>query len=162
MALFCAAIKRDSVSLLWFPFLSYVQVFWCEFSLVCHLKCLYSHFSSDFCFLVIFVLLMLVLPVLFLAAIINLPMRFSMESLSHCIDASTLSSMLASPLPPSVLGTCSLPPSSLGCKALCIAMDFLVLWSICWSSSRIHFKIDPKYLTRGESPVFIPLMRFLP
>ena len=30
MALFCAAIKRDSVSLLRFLFLSQVQVFWCE------------------------------------------------------------------------------------------------------------------------------------
>ena len=30
MALFCAAIRRDSVSLLKFPFLSQVQVFWRE------------------------------------------------------------------------------------------------------------------------------------
>ena len=30
MALFCAAIRRDSVSLIKFPFLSQVQVFWCE------------------------------------------------------------------------------------------------------------------------------------
>ena len=30
MALSCAAIRRDSVSLLRFPFLSQVQVFWCE------------------------------------------------------------------------------------------------------------------------------------
>ena len=30
MALSCTAIRRDSVSLLMFPFLSQVQVFWCE------------------------------------------------------------------------------------------------------------------------------------
>ena len=30
MALSCAAIRRDSVSLLKFPFRSQVQVFWCE------------------------------------------------------------------------------------------------------------------------------------
>ena len=66
MALFCAAIGRDSVSLLRFPFLSQVQIFWYEISLVCHLKCPYNCFSSHFCFLVIVVLLILVLFVLFL------------------------------------------------------------------------------------------------
>ena len=34
MALFCAAIRRDSVSLLWFPFLSHVHIFSREMSLV--------------------------------------------------------------------------------------------------------------------------------
>ena len=34
MALFCAAIRRDSVSLLRFPFLSHVQIFPCEMPLV--------------------------------------------------------------------------------------------------------------------------------
>ena len=34
MALFCVAIRRDSVSLLRFPFLSQVQVFWCEMFLL--------------------------------------------------------------------------------------------------------------------------------
>ena len=38
-----------------------------------------------------------------------------------------LSSMLASPLPPSFLETYSLSTSSLGCKALCIVISFLVL-----------------------------------
>ena len=33
MVLFCAAIRRDSVSLLRFPFLSHVQVFSCEIRL---------------------------------------------------------------------------------------------------------------------------------
>ena len=38
MALFCAAIRRDSVSLLRFPFLSHVQVFSCEMLLISCLK----------------------------------------------------------------------------------------------------------------------------
>ena len=38
MALFCAPIGQDSVSLLMFPFLSHIYVFSCEMSLVCHLK----------------------------------------------------------------------------------------------------------------------------
>ena len=44
MVLFCAAIRRDSVSLLWFSFLSHVQVFLCEISVVCRLKYPYSYF----------------------------------------------------------------------------------------------------------------------
>ena len=38
MALSCAAIRRDSVSLLRFPFLSQVQVFWCEMLFISRLK----------------------------------------------------------------------------------------------------------------------------
>ena len=64
MALFCAAIRRDSVSLLRFPFLSHVQVFSGEISLVCRLKWTYNNLSSHFRFLVIFALLMFVLFVL--------------------------------------------------------------------------------------------------
>ena len=70
MAMFCAAIRRDSVSLLNFPFLSHVQI-WREISLVCRLKCPYSCFSSHFCFLVI---VLLVLFVLFLVAEIRVSM----------------------------------------------------------------------------------------
>ena len=65
--------------------------------------------------------------------------------------------MLANLLPP-FLGTYSLSMSSLGY----IVMSFLVLWSICWSSSLVPFKNDPEYLTRGETAqVSILLMRFL-
>ena len=38
MALICAAIRRDSVSLLRFPFLSQVQIFWCEMLFIRRLK----------------------------------------------------------------------------------------------------------------------------
>ena len=68
MTLFCAAIRRDSVSLLRFPFYSHDQVFSCEMSLVCYLKCPCSYFSSHFRSLFIFVLLMIGSFVLFLVA----------------------------------------------------------------------------------------------
>ena len=38
MALFCAAIRKGSVSLSKFPFLSHVQVFWCEILFISRLK----------------------------------------------------------------------------------------------------------------------------
>ena len=34
MALFCAAIRRDSVSLLKFPFLNHIHIFLCKMSLI--------------------------------------------------------------------------------------------------------------------------------
>ena len=139
-----------------FPCLSHIQVFLCEMSLVCHLKCPYSCFSSYFCFWVILVLLILMLSVLFLVAVISLSLWFSMWSLS-CIDASMLSSMQVSPLPPSFLDTYTLSTSSLGCKALCNVIRFLVLWFICLCSSLIHFKNRSEYLTRGQ-PRYLSLL----
>ena len=41
-----------------------------------------------------------------------------------------------------------------------IVVNFLVLWSICLTSSLVHFKND-EYFTRGTSQMFISLMRFL-
>ena len=153
MALFCATIKRDLVSLVRFPFLSHVQIFSCEISLVCRLKCLHSCLFSHFCFQVIFALLILVLSILFPVVVISLPL---------CIYASTLFWMKASPLPPSFLSTFSLWRLSLRCKVLRIAMSFLFLWSICWSFSVVHFKNGPEYVTRGTAQALsIPLMRLL-
>ena len=51
--------------------------------------------------------------------------------------------------------------SSLGYKALCMVISFLVLWSICLSSSLIHFKNGLEYLTRGTAQVFTPFIRIL-
>ena len=48
----------------------------CEISLVYRWKCPYRYFSSRFCFLVVFVLLMLVMSILFLAAVISFPSCF--------------------------------------------------------------------------------------
>ena len=131
MALFCVVIRRDSVFLWGFFFLSHVQVF----SLVCCVKCPCSCFSSYFSVLFIFVLLMFVLSV-FLVTVINLSSRFFI--LSSC---------------PSFLDTYSL--------STCIVISFPVLRSICRSSSLVYFKNGPENLTRSSVLVFIPLMRFL-
>ena len=78
-ALFFAAIKRDSVSLLKFPFLSLVQVFSSEMLFISHLKYPHSCFSSHVCVLVIVILLSIVFSVSFLMAVISPPSCFSMS-----------------------------------------------------------------------------------
>ena len=80
------------------------------------------------------------LSVSFLMAVNSAPSCFLMWSSNHCIDASTLSSMLANPLPLSFLDTYCMSTSSLWCSALCMVISFLVLWSICLSSSPVHFR----------------------
>ena len=86
--LLCALFIRDSVSLLMFPFLSHVQVFSCDVSLVPLLKYLFSCFSSYFYFLVFFFfLLMLALSILFLQAVSSL-LHFVKNSSSLCIKPS--------------------------------------------------------------------------
>ena len=157
MTLFSTAVRRVSLSLLRFLFLNHIQVSLREISLICRLKCPYSCFASQFYFLVISVPMMIMLSVLFLMA---LPPRLCKSS-SHCIDASTLAWMLLGPLPPSFLDTYSLSVLSVGYKTLYIVITFLVLWSICLSSSLVHFKNCPEHLTRGTALLFIPLMRFL-
>ena len=92
-------------------------------------------------------------------AVISLPLRFSISPSNRCVNMSTLSSLLLSPLPPSLLDTHSLTTSSLECNALCLVINLLVLWS---SSSLFHFKNSPEYLTTRADQVFIPLTRFLP
>ena len=71
MALFCATIRRDSVSLLRFPFLNHAHIFSCVMLFISRLKRPWSCFSSHFCFLIIVVLLVLMLSVSFLVAVIN-------------------------------------------------------------------------------------------
>ena len=68
MVLTRITIRRDSVSLLGFPFLSQVQVFSCDIPLVCRLKCLYNCFSSHFYFVVIFVLFIIIIIIIFIRA----------------------------------------------------------------------------------------------
>ena len=114
-----------------------------------------------FFFLVIIILLAIVSSVSFLVTVICPPSCFFMKFSSHRIDASTLSSMLASLLPPPFLDIYSRLTSSLECSALFMLISFLILWSICLSSSLIHFTKGPEYLTRGTAQVFIPLIRFL-
>ena len=134
------------------------KLFLCEISFVCRLKCPYNCFSSNFCFLVIFILLMFVSSVLWLMALTSLPPRYFMWFSCHCIDASTLHWELASSLPPSFLGTYTL---STWCKALCIVMSFLVLRFICLCFSLVHFKNGLEDLTRETASISIPLRKFL-
>ena len=147
--LFCTAIRRYSVFLLRFPILSHARVFLCEISPVCRLKYQYICFSSHFCFLIIVVLLIIVLFVLFLVAVISPSLLFFMMSLSRRIDVSMQFSMLARHLSHFFLGTYSLSMLSQGFKDVCIVITFLVLWSICWSSSLVHFKNSPRYFQEG-------------
>ena len=125
---FCAAIKRDSVSLSMFSFLSYVQVFtlvfhlfvtWnihtviflpsCYFSLDLYLACSISSPSNSlsmffFCFFF-----------------------FVMLSSSLHIDASTLFSKQARPLPLSFHDTYSLSMSSLECEGYLLVLSSFYL-----------------------------------
>ena len=86
-----------------------------------------------------------------------------MFSSSPRIDAPTLSLLLASPLLPPFFDTHSLSISSLGYKASWIVISFFVFWSICRSSSIVHFKNGPEYLTGWwwTTQLFIFLIRFL-
>ena len=75
MALFCAAIRRDSVSLLKFAFLSHVQVLSCEMLFISRLKRPWSCFSSHFFFFLVFVIL--------LSIVLLLLLLYSFERSSH-------------------------------------------------------------------------------
>ena len=43
----------------------------------------------------------------------------------------------------------------------CMVISLFVFWFICLSSSLVHFKNGPSYLTRRAAQIFIPLIRFL-
>ena len=88
MALFCAAIRRDLVSLLRLVFSAIFSPV--RFRLVCHLKCPKRYFPSNLFFLFTSVLLMIVLPVSFSMFIINFPLCLCMQTSSLFIDMSTL------------------------------------------------------------------------
>ena len=76
MVFLCVAIWNYSVSLIRFPFLSHIQVYYLKISLVCQLKYPYSCFTSYCCVLVIVVLFILVLFVLVLVILISLALLF--------------------------------------------------------------------------------------
>ena len=74
MALFCVAIRRDSVFR--FPFRMYAQIFSCEMSPVHRLKCSYSYFFFSFSFFLIhFCSVDVLISVKSLVAVISLPMH---------------------------------------------------------------------------------------
>ena len=104
-------------------------------------------------------LLILLLPVMFLVAVTSLPPRFTRLSLNRSVDVSTLSWMLVSPLSLYFLDTYSLSKLSLGYKALCMIIRFLVPRSICLRSSLVNFN-GPEHLTRRTAQVFISFIMF--
>ena len=167
MVSFCAAIRRDSISLLRFPFLNHVKLFSCEISLVFRSKCPCSCFSSHFCFLVLFCFLFFLFVFVFLFLFFLCLCSLQLVFLCPFLDGlRVVASMyqrnpqywqVLSPL----FSWCLLFVSYLGCMALCIVMSFLVLWSICWSSSLVHFKNNPEDLTRGTAQGLILLRIFL-
>ena len=81
------------------PFLSHGQVLSCEILFISRLKPPTELFSFTF-LLVSAIMLSIVLSVSFLVTIMSPPACFCKLSSSRCIDASTLSSMQVSPLPP--------------------------------------------------------------
>ena len=98
--------------------------------------------------------------ILLLVAVISLFLLFFVYSLSSCIicintilNANEFFSPFFSWYISSML--------SLICKVLCIFINFLVFCSICQSSSHLHLKNSPEYISRRTAQVFIPLMRFL-
>ena len=154
MALFCAAIRRDSVSLLRFPFLRHVHIFSSMMSLVSRLKTSIELFFfpllfSGYCrptaphvVRIVFIGYNQSSSALFYVVF---------ESLYRCVNAVFNA---ASPLSPSLLDTHSLSTSSLGCNTLGMIISFLVLLSICLSSSLVHFTNGPEYITRGPPSIY--------
>ena len=48
-----------------------------------------------------------------------------------------------------------------GCKALCIVITILILWSLCLSSSFVYVKKGPENLTRGTAQALTFLLQTL-
>ena len=110
-------------------------------------------FLPIFSFLVILVLLILRLSVL--VAVMSLLLRIFMLMHWHNLQCWRVLFLLF------LCDIYSLSTSSLGYKALCIVMNFLVLWSICLCSSLVYFKNGHGSLTSGTVQTLIPFMRFL-
>ena len=153
--MFCASIRKDLVSLSKFPF----QVFSRAIFLICRLKYPYSCFSSYFCFLVFCCFSLCSYVASAATGCCNNPsLIFLIQSSSRYIDASTQSTMR---FPPSVLNIYNLSMSFLAIKALGMVNSFLVLSSICLSSSHIDFNNAFGYLIINTAQVLISLTRFL-
>ena len=149
MALFCAASRIDSVSILRFPFLSHVHVFTCEISFVCHLKYSYSYFSFNFRFLVfVVVLFIFVLLVLFPAVVISLSFPFKCNlGVLILMDPRNLQCWRVLFL---FLFLTHIDCLShiLDVRPWALSSTFFVFGSICRSFSFVHFKNSPGNLMR--------------
>ena len=107
-------------------------------------------FSSLF----VFFLFSLILSLLLLIAAVNLSLLFFSSPCKEATQFSILATL-------SFLDTYSQSILSLSSEALCIIINFLVLWSICLIFTIVHFKKGPEYLAKEADLLFIPLMRFL-
>ena len=156
MAWLYATFKRDSVSLLRFPFHSLIKVFRCEILAVCRLFMDWNtHTVVVFPFL--FPSFRCCIDTFVVCNDSGLSLFFLMESSNRRIVVWMLSSMLPSFLPHFFLDTYSLSTSSLRCKALCIFISFLVK-VLPLSTSRIVPRILQEV---GTALVFIPLIVWL-
>ena len=125
MALFCAAIRRDSVSLLKFPFLSYVLVLLFEMLFMSRLNAIELFFFPflfpSYCHRVVSIVsggYNLSCLVLFYVVLV---------SLYRCVNVVFNAGNFSSSL---LFVTYGLSTSSVGCNALWVVDSFLVLWSI--------------------------------
>ena len=118
----CAAISKDSISLLRFSIHSYVQFILRGISPFCRLKYLYICFSSHFCFQLIVAVIS--------NSTICISLLFLMYSSRPRIVASTLSSMLASAFSSTFLGT------YLSGVRLCESLSISL--AICLNSAVFH------------------------
>ena len=158
MTLFSAAIRRNSVSLLRFPFLSHFQVFLWEISFVVwSVLRVFSFpflFSDYFCFIATRIV-----------SIFSDCCNQSSSALVYVIFESfyrCINTILNACESSSTFLTLSLSTLSLGCMALCIVMNVLffgpfvevLLWSILRMVPSILWDV-------GTAQIFIPLMRFL-
>ena len=124
-------------------------------SFVCVLKYQYSCFSSYFCSL----LLLLCWSISYLRCFWSPYLVFNcMKSSSPHVDASTLSSMLASPLPPSFLDIYSLSMSSHGYKAFRI-MSFLS-FDLFLEILPASIQKRPRVSYKRTAQMFVPLIKF--
>ena len=153
MAFFCAVIRRDSVSLLRFPFRSHVQVFLRGSSPVCRLRYSYICFSYHFFFLVFVHLFFLMLSALLLTAVISLSLLFLILSSSPRINAATLSSMLVCLLPPSFLAIYNLCHLS-DIKPCASSSTFLSSDSFVWVSPLSILRMIPGIIQGVSTGVY--------
>ena len=152
MALFCAAIIRDSVSLLRFPFLSHVQslyviLVWCVAWKVDAIF-FFPFWFSSYCFSVISCSVCVVSDCCNQSFFALLYVVF--ESLYRSIDAIFNADESSSSIFSWHFFSFFLPTSSLECSALFIGMSFLVLWSIYWLLFSSTLRMVPGILRGGQ------------
>ena len=143
---------------------------------MCNLSCLLLNISIQLFFVIFpfssfgWFYVFLMLPLLIMAAIISLSLLFLMYSLHSCIDASTQSSMLMSPLSPPFLDTYSLcylfgaiahcHQFPWGCPhgVMVKVMDCRIIVSEFKLQSRYYIHYWKNTLGKGMNPLIFPAM----